>query len=314
MTSHAPAVRFLATLILLVPSLALAYPILPQTVWHLTKDAEAVVFAHVEEVRPIAHHEENWDETVAVLQVEDTWKGETPKTLEVRFDPELTCPAPAQFLEGRRVAVFLGKFKDGAWGVVGLSYGTRYPSTDAERAELKRAVQRAAALQREGVDAREQRWGLEAYASPSLRWDARYQLQYPNRNVMPKDDVIPPDGELSPAAYVELEKRFLARPSYDDEVLQALRLFQGRPSKALDALFVDLLETVLAYEVAPLWTRMALELLGQRLDPAAKLEFLKTPRAELDEDEVSQLRWQDFKKHFKLSPKRRADHPRAMPR
>jgi len=303
--------RLLTTLLLLVPCATLAYPILPQTVWHLTKDAEAVVYASVEDVKPIAHHEENWNETVAVLQVEDVWKGEAPKTIEVRFDPDMTCPAPAFFVKGRRVAAFLGKFKDGAWGAVGLSYGTRYPASDVERAELKRAVQHAVALQREGVEATDQRWGLEAYASPSLRWDARYQLQYPLRNVQPKDDVIPPDGVISPALYAELEKRFLARPSYDDEVLQALRLFQKRPSKALDVVFADVIESVLAYEVAPMWTRMALELLGERLAPGVKLDFLETPRANVEEDEASQLRWQDFKKHFKLSPKRRADHPRA---
>ncbi|HEY0881057.1 MAG TPA: hypothetical protein VGD87_05985, partial [Archangium sp.] len=86
-------VRLLTTVLLLVPWVAFAYPIPPQTIWDVVADSELIVSAVVKDVKTTKTL------SVAKLEVEDTWKGTATAKLEVLFDPDVQCPQPPQYVK-----------------------------------------------------------------------------------------------------------------------------------------------------------------------------------------------------------------------
>lgn len=293
--------RLLATLLVLVPWVTFAYPIPPQTIWDVVADSELIVSAVVKDVKTTKTH------SIAKLEVEDTWKGTAPAKLEVLFDADMQCPQPPHYVKGRRVVAFLGRSNKGNWMTVSLSYGTRYPADDVERAELKASVNEAIALQSSEDAQGIQRWTVSAFAKRSLRWDALRLLGRDSdaaREVLGKRAM---PGPLPPELLVELERAFIAQPSWGPEVVSEMRALRGQKSKALDEACADIIESVLVNETARWWGDEAIDLLTERLGQ----EVVESRGPNRLSDDTIQLKWDTLKKRLGLKPKVRADYERS---
>lgn len=328
----------LTAVTLLAPVAAWAYPIPPQTLWNLTRAAELVVLAQVEAVEAGKKSEENsWDSGhVARLRILETWKGLPAKSVEVRFNPYVICPAPPSYVEGRRVVAFLLRNGEG-WATVGRSYGTRYPVGAQEEAELATVVKAAVAAQparapprgiaKDGPPAPPTlAWAMLAVKGRATRWDGLYALRSAADPAHAYyDRGRGEDAPLPEETWGQLEAIFVASPSYDETLPQMLRLLQGRKSAAITQAGVDALETVLQGSSAPWWADEVMDLLVERLDgpkpaPVVPEDALEAEAANVmrgrDEtkearDERFQSSWDAFKKQHNLRPRVRDDYVRT---
>lgn len=297
--------RLLATLLVMVPWMAFAYPIPPQSVRELTEGADLIIVARVAEVKTIAPPDDDFfaPDRVATLVVEETWNGSAPSTLEVLYGANYVCPAPPRFDVGRRVIAFLSRGDEKRYQTVGLSYGTKYPESAAEFETLRKEVAAVVQAQRAGSFKLWEERLLLAFASPATRNDALISLQGGEKGTR----------ALSAKLIDQLERRFIERPSFDAAVPKALWLFKAKPSKALDAVFADVIETFLSREPAPLWVVESLPLLEARLqhklpkpgEPVTLEELEVALGAQQPDDAEVKARWAVMKRAFKLKPSTR---------
>ncbi|HEY0881058.1 MAG TPA: hypothetical protein VGD87_05990 [Archangium sp.] len=297
--------RFLATLLVMVPCVVAAYPIPPQSVRQLTEDADLIVVARIADVKVVALPDLDSfaPDTVATLVVEETWNGSAPSTLEVLYGANVSCPAPPRFEVGRRVVAFLSKGEGERYQTVGLSYGTKYPESPAEFEALRKEVAAVVQARRAGGFTLWEERLLLAFARPEERNDLLISMQGDEEGTR----------ALSAKLVDQFERLFIERPSFDAAVPKVLWLIKTRPSKALDAVFADVIETVLSRESAPQWIVESLPLLEARLQKkqrkprgATTVEAFEVGLgAKQPDDAEVKARWAAMKRAFKLKPSRR---------
>jgi hypothetical protein len=329
--------RSFAWLASLCPAVALAYPIPPQTLWDLTRDAEVVVVAQVDAVERVSGADgsdpfESGD--AATLRVTTTLKGPALGKVTVRFNAGIACPAPPVYRAGRQVLAFLTRARTGTgWVTTGLSYGTRYPADAREVEALSSVVRLALQQQRADPDPNvppTAEWVLRAARFPVTRWDGLYafdQRSDPNHAAYDrKRSARAPKGAGVEALEAALAEAFIAEPSYDSTLPMVLRVLEANASPAVTEAAVDAFETVLRSGSAPHWADEAMTLISERLgtpaqpEPAASDETLLALEVErarrgragpsVDEDSAAQLRWDTLKAQHRLHPHPRVDDAR----
>jgi hypothetical protein len=286
-----------------------AFPIAPQTLWELTEQAELVVWAEVENVtmaplpKPGTKEAENADRygrELAHLKLEEVWKGSARRgeRLQVAFEPDMICPAPDHYEKGLTVLAFLRR-DAGTWYTVGLSYGTRYPTSTDELEAYRRAVKGVGEAQQEArvaqwagraqdVAAARTTWQVLAASHPATRWDGLYGL-------VPEADEAhafydprrPRDFVLTPKQRVQLARGFVEHPPRERDLPMMLAALRGYASPEVDRAAASALETVLAAsERPPRWAQLALDLLRERYGerPAARPARREDPLLRAFED------------------------------
>lgn len=294
--------RLLATLPLIISVAAFAYPIPPQSVRELAESSELVVVARVRGVRSKPLSDDVFaPDSVATLDVEETWKGAAVSTLEVAFSSSTSCPAPPRYETGRRVVAFLLRSK-GTWETTGLSYGTKY-ADNSELEALRHEVAAVVAAQRGGSLAPWEDRLVHAFANPETRSDVLVSMQADEKGTR----------ELRDAVLLQFERLFIERPSFDSAVPRVLWLFKTRPSKALDAVFADVIESTLAREPASSWVAESLPMMEARLrmtapkpGQAKSVEQFEVALGEKQPvDAEVKAKWAAIKRAFKLRPSKR---------
>lgn len=112
-------------LLLGIFQMAFAYPIPSRNLRELITESKYIVYAKVAKIEKVVS-EKSWQNSIATLEIEELLQGEIKsKTIEVNFTPNMMCPAPAVYIEGRFVLAFLDKTKN-AYSTHALSYGTKY--------------------------------------------------------------------------------------------------------------------------------------------------------------------------------------------
>jgi hypothetical protein len=262
-----------------------ASPFPPQTLWELTLDAERVVWADVEEVARLpprsagdGKEEPHWDDgDVARLRVRESWKGAARpgELLEVHFNSGFICPAPARYESGLAVVAFLVRQK-GQWRTVGMSYGTRYPTSNAEAEAYRHAVTSAHQAHERWTEVRvssravnmaaaRRHWQVLVAAHPATRWDGLYGLvpEADEAHAFHDDratDVTP----LLLAQREQLAEGFVKNPPLDRSLPMMLSALRGHASREVDQAAARALETVLDSEDPPRWATLAFDLLRER--------------------------------------------------
>ncbi|MBL8919159.1 MAG: hypothetical protein JNJ54_09890 [Myxococcaceae bacterium] len=317
--------RFALAAVFLVAPPAFAFPIPPQTLWELTRDAEAIVVAHVDAVKALPRADKDtWGPShLATLSVNEALKGAVKGVVEVPFHGNMLCPAPPDYREGETVVAFLSRDKD-TWDTVALSYGTRYPGDARSLAQTKHVIELAARLLR-GTSEPPMGWLLLAIAHPSTRWDGLFALQHESDELHSHYGRRAPSEPLSPITLAAVESAFLEQPSFDATVPMMLNVLASRPAPAITQLTVDILESVMRANPAPWWTDEAMTLLEARLgatarshpagaDPLdAELERVGAMMTFEERERALQARWEALKVRAKLSPQVRDDFQRPHP-
>lgn len=254
-------------------TLAVAYPIPPQTIWQLSAHSERIVYAEV-----VRHVEDG----VVELRVLETWKGTRALEFKVHYEPNWTCPAPPVFVDGKRVIAFLARGDRGRWEVVGLSYGTRYPAdageVDDAREVIRDAVKRAPSYRRVksyedwlDVPPAPTDWAVLAATKPATRWDGLYLLAQEGDAPHARYDAQRPTRKLDSAQRQQLVDAFVDRPTRDHTVPMLLQLLRGQPDAELDATIASVLDAEIRDE-PPYWADAALRLFRERLGAGKKQE------------------------------------------
>ncbi|MCP3061958.1 hypothetical protein LXT21_24550 [Myxococcus sp. K38C18041901] len=261
-----------------------AYPIAPMTLWELTLEAELIVWAEVEAVTTRtfedydAYKLSGFEEGVARLRVLEVWKGTAhpDERVEVAYSPSMNCPAPPRYVQGLPVVAFLTRW-NGTWSTVGLSYGTRYPTSNDEAQAYRRLVELAVKAQAEAspsVPYREDEqalasapmdWEVLAASHPATRWDGLFRL-VPSGDVVRDFYVSGVDRSvrLSPAQRETLARGFVAQPPLDRSLPMLLLPLRGHASAEVDVAAARALETVLMVSGPTRWALLAFDLLRER--------------------------------------------------
>lgn len=288
----------LAMAVLLAAADASGYPISPVTLWDLTSEADLIVWAEVDQAgtRPDydPEDESDWLDGEAHLRVLETWKGRQRERLTVHYEAMMICPAPARYLEGRRVLAFLGRAPGGVWHTIGLSYGSLYPR-DGEVDDYRDLVRWALRLQRgpravrngEHLD-----WLVEAASRPGTRWHGLYEL-HPEADWVHAsyDQSARPAGErrLSRHHLQKIADGFVAAPPTDGTLPMALAVLAGFPGEDVDRAATSVIEALVAADRPPYWLRDGLGLLLLRLgdpDPAARVAALGDEYGPIDPERL----------------------------
>ena len=319
--------RSVLAAVLVVAAQAFAYPIPPQTLWELSRDAEAIVVAHVDKVKELPQRDDDgpWlPSHQATLTVQESLKGSAKGVIEVPYFGNMACPAPPDYRAGETVVAFLGKDKD-AWHTVALSYGTRYPGDAASLAQTRHVIVMAAQLQRGQRAEPPMGWMLVAISHPSTRWDGLFALQHESDEVHSFYGHRAPSEPLDPITLAAIEGAFLERPSFDETVPMMLRLLASRRSPAITQLAFDILESVLRVGSAPWWTDEAMDLVEARLgaptpkpgnpgEPlAAEVARVNVMSSFEEREAAAQARWEALKARAKLTPSGRVDYQPPHP-
>jgi hypothetical protein len=98
------------------PGRAQAYHIPPVTLWDLVKQANTIVLATVENEGSIDRGlgDTNWNDTVALLSVQEIWQGKAAGRIQVPYPRGMICPAPPRYEAGLIVLAFLTHDPKGA--------------------------------------------------------------------------------------------------------------------------------------------------------------------------------------------------------
>lgn len=108
----------------------------------LAREAALIVVARVERVEErTLRPGESLGSHVASLTIEGTLKGESPRQLEVRYDPGVRCPPPPRYQPGSRALVFLTR-RGERWWTFGSAHGCRSLQGTGHPRDLVREVQR----------------------------------------------------------------------------------------------------------------------------------------------------------------------------
>lgn len=302
-----------------------AYPIPPRTLWELTGDAELIVLADVEDVKPARpgkdEEELSIPEAIARLQVQEIWKGEAVGQVDVTFPEGLICPAPPRYIEGKSVVAFLARSENGVekWRTVALSYGTLYPSA-AELSDVREMTRRALDLQASGkvptqdlVD-----WLVEAASRPGTRWHGLYPLAPDIDEVhsfYDRTDRRPLHQQLQPAHFARLAQSFAEIPPVDITLPMMLTLLARTPGSALDEAAAAAIEAALELDRTPWWLEDALRLTLARFGdqhPERRIEALeKAVSKDCWEMEPAKMRelWEAARRDLKIPQVRPAQLP-----
>ncbi|WP_342375810.1 hypothetical protein NVS55_31625 [Myxococcus stipitatus] len=322
-----------------IPSLsAQAFPIPPETLWSLTFEAEWVVWADVEAVRTLtieeaiqANQEDGESGAVARLRVREAWKGQAREgeELEVHYEHNLICPAPAHFEQGLAVVAFL-VHRAGKWRPVALSYGTRYPASNDDAEAYRRAVTLARGAQdrwtqarivgrRLDLEAARVDWQVRVAAHPATRWDGLYGLVpdadrahsiYDWRKRNP--------ARLTGAQREQLAHSFVERPPVDPSLPMMLMMLRGHADPRVDLAAARALETVARHEEYRDWVSQSFDLLRARHGEDLQAHQPPTPEELRDRLRLDGLRtlstldakrvesfakeWASFKQRHRLKP------------
>ena len=266
---------------------ALAYPIPPVTLWDLVSQADTIVLATVENERSVdrGRDDTDWNDTVAVLSVQEAWKGKAAGRLQVPYPRGMICPAPPRYEAGLTVLAFLAHDRKGARATVGLSYGTLYPEP-GELPVFRELVRQAAAAQSIKNDADRERarvdWQVRAAGEVPTRWHGLYALA-PDGDALHSfyDGRNKSSPALTPAHVEQLAHAFVAAPALDFTLPMMLRILDGHPSPAVDETAVAATDTVLAANDPPYW---AADLMALTLRRLGKSPPLGPSRAQGDQD------------------------------
>ncbi|MCP3103591.1 hypothetical protein LZ198_32380 [Myxococcus sp. K15C18031901] len=322
-------------LLLVVPMRrAEAYPISPVPLWELTERAGLVVWADVEGVEEVPRSAEDkdnkfafLDESVATLRIREVWKGtaQVGERIGVSFSPTVICPAPPRYEPGLAVVAFLEQ-DQGRWRTVALSHGTRYPADAVETESYRQAVTRAHRAQVHATSTKEGSppadlarlhldWSVFAATQPALRWDALYDLlpQSDTNHFFYDQRPAKTAPNLTQAHRKQLADGFVKDPPTEEALPMLLAALRGFANDEVDAAATSALETLFnpPGKDIPLWTRLAFDLLRERLGekverPSDLLEDRTLTTMPQEELHHLARQWEQFKQRHHLKP---APHP-----
>lgn|GEM_PF-6606496 len=322
-TNHLLALA-LVTVFSHAPQASASFPPPPHTLWELTHEAQLIVWAEVESVseRPRILEGLGYDASVT-LEVRETWKGSVRTGARIETFILSGGPCVTNLHVGLTVVALLNK-ENGQWLPTWPFCGTRFPASDSDVEAYRRVITAAqqaldqwiqARLAGEAPDFEKAHWDWRvlAAAHPVTRWDGVSGLGSEEFDVARSfyNPRASPDDTARVQGYrEELARDVAAYPSFDRTFALLLKLLRGFPSKDVDQVAANVLETVVTENPPPPWAVFAFDLLRERLGehPTPRPSWSHTQKKSFSEVEAGNTEsfvreWPDFKQRHGLKPK-----------
>jgi hypothetical protein len=216
--------------VLITVDCSATYPIEPRPLRKLVGESEYIIIGHVIEIEELKRSDKSFDgNTIARIRIQDVLKGTIKdQIIEVLYNPNYICPAPATYYPNTDVLVFLDRSK-GSWHTHALSYGAK----TLPAAEL--AAYRTRIIEIQNIlaiaDTYTQffetvEWLVKCAEHPATRWEGTYELS-------PESDFM--------SFYARSEfKPFQSMLSEDQRQRLKAALFSSGESEHVDLGLIDL--------------------------------------------------------------------------
>jgi hypothetical protein len=157
-----------------------AYPIDPRPLRKLIIESEYILIGHVQEVYQKKKKKDSFGYTVARIEVREVLKGTLRSVIvEVAFEPNMVCPAPARYIPGTEVVAFLDKGDNGMFETHALSYGARaatLPDVAVFRDRIREMQQILTITDTDQQFLETTEWLVKCAEHEATRWDGVYEL------------------------------------------------------------------------------------------------------------------------------------------
>jgi hypothetical protein len=158
-----------------------AYPIDPRPLRKLIIESEYILIGHVQEVyNQKKKKKDPFSYAVARIEVREVLKGSVKSlTVEVAFEPNMVCPAPARYIPGTEVIVFLDMGDNGMFRTHALSYGARaatLPDVAVFRDRIREMQQILTIIDTDQQFLETTEWLVRCAEHEATRWDGVYEL------------------------------------------------------------------------------------------------------------------------------------------
>jgi len=277
-----------------------AYPIPPQPLRKLFVEAELVVVAVPGRSVAVPERPDDWDQAAVPLAIRRVLKGDPAlKEVTVFHKPNLICPAPDTYPEGKTVVAFLHRHKtrDG-YRAPGLSYASKVLEPRALEAFVAR-VEELAKIPDAAAPSEPSRelveWAVKCAENPATRWDGACEFSWA---VLGRDEKAKPISvrrldesqvgrlyrgllETWPPGHAEAHLAStlaeLREPRVDSYLARGIREIVGRPEPPLEAqiLAEALLRALFSRGASPAAGKAVLDLDAAETDYPRKLQILR---------------------------------------
>jgi hypothetical protein len=249
------------------------WPIPPQPLRQLFREADLVIVGKPGETRAAGQAEEFWGSSTVVLQIEKIIKGKCDaREITVFYCPNMVCPAPDQYPQGKTLLVFLTwSEKRKGYFAPGLSYASKVLEAGALKIYLERLDELARIPQEkrsekpgdETVD-----WLVRCMEQSATRWEGAYEFFGPTVWVRRSQDDEPPEPvelkRLAKAQWKRILEAFVTSKTFGaGEDLVAMMLKDAPDPRIEEFMGAQLKRELLDQE--PLWGGRIMKALAGRL-------------------------------------------------
>jgi hypothetical protein len=176
----------LLLLLVLIGEVRFTYPIEPRPLRRLVMESKFIIVGFVEKVEmvqePPISKKNTWRETysLATIRIKEVLQGELiEKLIQLRFNPNMICPAPDMYFQNTHVVAFLDVDEKGYYYTHALSYGSKTLLPEAVAVYKARIIEMQDILKEQ--DKYKQfmatvAWLVKCAENTHTRWEGTYEL------------------------------------------------------------------------------------------------------------------------------------------
>jgi hypothetical protein len=247
-----------------------AYPIPPRPLRQLVRESELIVVAKAGATVEFPKDEKHGFRWKVSLTIDRIVKGKCDKQITVLYQPNLACPAPAEFPEGKVVLAFLAWSDPAqAYYVPGLSYGTKVVDVAGLELYLLR-IDDLSKIPAEKADEpacdATVDWLVRCIESPVTRWEGAYEFTRSSFRLARQGDPEPiPLRRLKKDQWTRILDAFTQPHPFESGDVHVLQMVADMPDARIDRYLIDELKRQRSKK-DPWYSADLIETLSQRLD------------------------------------------------
>ncbi|MFD2907935.1 hypothetical protein ACFSX9_04230 [Flavobacterium ardleyense] len=228
---------------------AVNYPITPRPLRKLVSESEIIVIGNVISVVDKKHEGKKKKNIyyrqykIAKIKILEVLQGKiTNDTIEVLFEPNMSCPAPARYYENSSVVSFLD-YKNGEYSTHALNYGSKTLESIGIETYKKRIIEIQDIFKiNDSILKRKEtiEWLVKCSENESTRWEGVYELV--NHKEFSNDKENGYSTELNNNQKARLKKAYLE--SLDNEYFDfdLSDLLYSENKDEIDSILIDKLK------------------------------------------------------------------------
>lgn len=228
---------------------AVNYPIVPRPLRKLVSESEIIVIGNVISVVDKKHEGKKKkniyyrEYKIAKIKIHEVLKGKiTNDTIEVLFEPNMSCPAPARYYENSSVVSFLD-YKNGEYSTHALNYGSKTLDSIGIATYKKRIIEIQDIFKiKDSISQRKEtiEWLIKCSENESTRWEGVFELI--NHKEFSNDKKNGYLKELTNNQKLRLKKAYIESLNNDYYDFDLSDLLYSENKDEIDSILIDKLK------------------------------------------------------------------------